>query len=297
MSKLIVVVTSFAESHLIKHLIPNIINTLSPDKIVISEGLMKNGPENKKTLSVDFKHRWCFENTNAGFDWTDTVAICKDYGELVHYQWNLYDMDNAVDAYKCSISNCFTKTSIPEIGDVVICLEADSFLLESDSKIIKNSLDGLKIGTGLSVKYVDFLETQYYTECINTLYPKYRRFAYKFDNIDNYLEAMSTGFMSQQYPKLVKTNEYYIRHYCWWRPQPWRQLRYELIWRKDPQYWEDFEKGLQEIRHLSEGFKPNYLNEFHNKILIRPSRQDEGRWAQFIDIEHPKAIQSHPNFI
>lgn len=306
--KKIVIITSFAESHLLRHLIPNVIACLNPDKIIISEGLMKNGPENKKELDLDFRKKWCYPGTAAGFDWEDVVKISQKYPKLVDYGWNVYDTDSAIDSYKFSIGNCFNKDSMPVKGDVVICLEADSFLLESDSSVIEDSLLNLEIGTGLSVKYVDFLETQFYTECINIAQPKYRRFAYKFDDMQSYLSAMGDGFMSQTYHKLNKTDLFFVRHYNWWRPEPWKELRYELIWRKDPKYWQDFEDGLQKARKNSTiialmekkgidigGYCKDSV--LFNKVLLRPSRQDEAKWAQFIDVEHPEAIKSHPNFV
>lgn len=308
MNKRIVVITSFAESHLLKCLIPNAIEVLNPDKIYISEGLMKNGPENKKELDLEFRKKWCYPNTNAGFDWEETIRICQEYPDLVSYGWNSYDMDNAVDAYKHSITNYFEETDLPEIGDTIICLEADSFLHESDKYIIDEELSKLPVGEGLSIKYVDFLETQFYTEMVNLQATKYRRFAYKFDNIDNFAKAMSEGFMTQNYPSLRRTDKFFARHYCWWRPEPWKQLRFELIYRSDPQYWKDFDNGLQEIKKHSNdvGKYEDHLEgaEFilrpikvPNKILIRPSRQDEARWAKFIDISHPKHIFNHPNYV
>ena len=47
MNKKIAVITSFAEFHLLECLIPNIIETIDPDQIFISEGKMPLGPENK----------------------------------------------------------------------------------------------------------------------------------------------------------------------------------------------------------------------------------------------------------
>lgn len=87
-----------------------------------------------------------------------------------------------------------------------------------------------------------------------------------------------------------------------------------MIWRKDPQYWADFEEGLQEIKKVSEEYVQNKSRPDEmmtnwitpeetiringlDKILIRPSRTDEARWAKFIDISHPKHIQSHENFV
>ena len=54
MSKKIVIVPTFAESHLIKCQIPNIIDTINPDYIVYQEGLFPNGTEGNKTYDSNW---------------------------------------------------------------------------------------------------------------------------------------------------------------------------------------------------------------------------------------------------
>lgn len=192
-------------------------------------------------------------------------------------------------------------------NDIVIVIEPDAFLLEADVDIIEHELSMLKPGDGLRCVWRDFLETQYYCENINEHQPKWRRFAYCWDNLENFIERMGSGFTSQNYPALKKTESFFIRHYCWFQPGPYKQLRYELIYRSNPQYWTDFDDGLLEIRKNSTRWcnfnKTPIANTIQivdikeDKIVIRPSRTDESRFAKFIDIDHPKHIQSHPCWV
>lgn len=53
-------------------------------------------------------------------------------------------------------------------------------------------------------------------------------------------------------------------------------------------------------RHYLSINEPWNVNEdfiIKDKVLIRPSRTDEARWAKFIEISHPKHISNHPNFV
>jgi len=303
----IAMITSFSEYHLLELLISNIIEIINPDKIVISEGLMKKGPENKGFYDESgFNEKWTYEGRGVvGFDWEKTKSIKHKYPNLVEVRAMDYDP-------KWSATECYIQSiTYPnfETGDAVYCFESDSFLYEKDSGVIEWEVSQLKVGEGLAVEYVDFLETQYYTERVNISSPKYRRFCYKFDNLKNYQKKMGEGYVTQDYHLLKKTDEFFVRHYCWWRPEEYKQLRYDLVYRKDPQYWKDFDRGLNIIRVKTQEFleHPRVIGGSNsricgerwdgNKITIRPSRQDEARWAQFIDVPHPEAIKSHPNFV
>lgn len=326
MSRKIVIIPAFASSHFLKCWIPNIIETLEPDVVIINEGLFSNGPENKGHINEDFKSKYCYPNTEpkniVGFDWKETLDI------FYSYYGNAFEGDISGMLYSdTSADECFYECMNyfhrfhPSVGDIIFTLEPDAFLLETDKDIINEEVSKLKPGQGLKCLWRDFLETQYYCEAINETQPKHRRFCYCFDNYENYNKAID-GFMTQNYPLLDFTDKFWIRHYPWFVFDKWKELRYDLIWRSDPQYWKDFESGLQQIR-INSGYQLRVLDhrqrmsdlEYQklsqtdimryatiprppdNKILIRPSRQDEGRWAKFIDIEHPKAIKNHPNFV
>lgn len=315
MSRKIVIVPSFASSHFLKCWIPNMLEVIEPDIIIVNEGLFPNGPENKGHVDSDeFKRKYYYPNTTptnmVGFDWDETVHT---YYELVnpgiYSKSRLMGIEyNHADANKCFLE-CITYFGFdPTPGDLIFPLEPDAFVYEGDKEIINEEISKLKPGEGLQCKWVDFLETQYYTEAINLEQPKYRRFCYCFDSMKNYKRAMD-GFMSQSYPRLKKTESFFIRHYPWFVYDKWKELRYDLIHRNDPQYWKDFENGLQEIRNKSKYFNnlikgipvgetiQYYMAFRDDSVLIRSSRQDEGKWAKFIDIKHPKHIKEHPNFI
>lgn len=297
--KKLVSVTAFAEFHLLECLIPNIIQIINPDKIIISEGKMPLGPENKGFGNEDdFNQKWTFEgNGIVGFDWLKTKSLEEKYKGLVEVVEMNYDSNlSATECYIQSISNIE-----PELGDLCFCLESDSFLYEGDHGLIWDELEQLKIGEGLSVKYVDFLQTQFFTENVNISSPKFRRFVYKFDNLENYQRKMGQGYLTQNYPELKKVDSFFIRHYAWFRPNEYKQLRYDLIKRNDD-YWKNFDIGLEWIKLKSEIFvkrqnKGNLRYEEPDPVMIRPSRTDEGRYAKFINISHPKHIENHPNWI
>ena len=240
----IVIIPTFASSHLLEYWIENIISTINPDNIIINEGLMINGPENKTEIDINFRERWCYPNSIVGFDWEETLSICKKYADLVTLNCLIYRNHDANQSFIEAVSSFHGVD--PRQKTLIFPLEPDAFLYDLDKDTINEEISKLQPGSGISVKWVDFLETQFYTEAINIQNPKYRRFCYCFDNMQNYKEAIN-GFMSQSYPKLKKVDSFFIRHYCWMQPDPWKQLRYELIYRSDPNYWAAFDKGLEQI--------------------------------------------------
>jgi hypothetical protein len=310
MSKRIVIIPTFASSHLLKCWLPNMIEVIEPDIIIINEGIFPTGPENKGHIDEKFKEKYCFEDTNAGFDYYEMVELVGSF-EFKHP--DITFLVGPFEYQSSDANQCFLEAisySYPiefEVGTLIFPLEPDAFVHELDQQTINEEIRKLSPGQGISCQWVDFLETQFYTENINISQPKYRRFAYCFDNMENYKAAMS-GFMSQDYPKLTKVNSFFVYHYPWFVFDKWKELRYDLIYRSNPQYWKDFEVGLQEIRNFSKMWvdynTPNpdgtiNMNKMVplNKITIRPSRNDEARYAKFIDISHPSHIRNHPNFV
>lgn len=311
----IVIIPSFASAHFLKHWIPNVIDAIEPDVIIINEGLMPQGPENKTRIDNDFRKKWCYNKHNytfnVGFDWDILGMYIDPYinsGKQLYVQPIEFKSTDANECFLESITKFGPRHNFPVVGDIIFPLEPDAFHHEVDKQKIHDRVSQLKPGEGISTKWVDFLETQYYTEGINLVQPKYRRFAYCYDNMDNYKAAMN-GFMSQNYTRLQKVDDFITYHYCWFQPEPYKTLRYELIHRSDPKYWEDFEIGLSLIRNSGKAISAffelsrmaNYtgdnISNQPDKIIIRPSRSDEGRYAKFIDISHPKHIQEHPNFV
>ena len=314
MSKRIIIIPSFASSHLLKCWIPNMVEVIQPDIIIINEGIFPAGPENRGHIDEKFKEKYCYGQpnmmTNCGFDLSDTIDIVED----AKIKYPAISFFLVPKGYKSNDANqCFLDAissfqiggeySKPETGHIIFPLEPDAFVHENDKETINDEIERLSPGQGISCRWVDFLETQFYTENINISQPKYRRFAYCFDNMENYKTAMS-GFMSQDYPKLKKVDTFFVNHYCWFVYDKWKELRYDLIYRSNPQYWKDFEAGLIEIRMTSQDIVDNDLLPYYipktimsKKIVIRPSRNDEGRYAKFTNISHPRHIREHPNFV
>ena len=286
--------------------IPNIQEILEPDYILIRESLFSNGPENKGHIDSDFKRKWCYKDTNAGFDWEETQSICSQYDNVI-LDWFTPKSHDSNKCFLEAISLNLDKYA--DVGDYIFVLEPDVFIHQNDKQKIEDLLKELKIGFGLRVMWRDFLQTQFYTESVNIQSPKIRRFVYRFDNMKNFLEAHD-GYMSQSYPKLKQIDDFFLFHYPWFVYDKWKELRYELIWRKDEQYWKSFEDGLQEIQYNSDNFvHRKWVDSLEGtefvlrpvpilkKVTIRPSRQDEGRWASFIDVSHPRHIMNHSNFV
>jgi hypothetical protein len=307
----VIVTPSFASFHLLKYAIQNWIDVLEPDIIAIAEGLMPAGPENKGHIDDVFRKKWCHpQYPQAGFDLDDlTTFVVGKLNERYDGNHDIPRIDLRIMTYRDKDANqCFQQAICPEgelfgEGDIIFPLEPDAFFYEGDKAAIDKEISKLKPGEGLSCQWVDFLETQYYTEAINIRQPKYRRLAYCFDSKPKYLASMD-GFMSQQYPKLkpIDKESFFIRHYCWFVSGEYKELRYELIHRSDPQYWKDFEKGLQEVRRLSNmyvenGYRLDETAEPYDRVVLRPTRNDDGRYAKFITTLHPVHIQSHPNWV
>lgn len=313
------------------------LDVLEPDIIVINEGLFPSGPENKGHIdSKEFREKYLhlafqgnelnnmfdssrnfnlFNDCNVGFDFKETLNLVNQYNDRCQITLGSPNYEN-LQADECFLRSMtsfgFDLDSFvelePNTGDIIFTLEPDAFLFEGDKEVIQEEISKLKPGQGLKCMWRDFLETQFYCEAINEVQPKHRRFCYCWDNLENYRQAID-GFMSQSYPKLQFTDKFWIRHYPWFVHDKWKELRYELIYRSDPKYWKDFEKGLNTIRTLTQEYlehsglisqwKTNTPGKHWDgwKVEMRPSRQDEGRWAKFIDVEHPKHIQSHPNYV
>lgn len=327
MSRKIVIIPTFASSHFLKCWIPNMMEIIEPDLIIINEGIFPEGPENKGHIDSNFKSKYCYPKTNpeniVGFDWKESLDI---FYEKVIEGFPQQSRIIGIEYQSSDVNECFIECMTyfgfePEVGDIIFTLEPDAFVFEGDKEIIREEISKLKPGQGLKCLWRDFVGSQYYCESINEFQPKIRRFCYCFDNMENYKKAIN-GFMSQNYPLLDFTDKFWIRHYPWFVYDKWKEMRYDLIWRSDPKYWQDFEKGLVEIEknskyqinlenHIKKMEDPEY-RELAQKdimrhatiprppdkiIVIRPSRTDEGRYARFIDVEHPKHIKNHPNFI
>ena len=93
--------------------------------------------------------------------------------------------------------------------------------------------------------------------------------------------------MTQQYPMLYPT-DLVTYHYCWFRPEKYKQLRFDQL-NRPKSYWDNFNKGLDLIKN----------NSNKEDIVLRPSSpiNSNNRYAAYINIDHPESIKKHPNFI
>jgi hypothetical protein len=291
MHKKIVIIPCFGEGHFTKLQIENLVNTINPDYIIFNEGLFPSGPENKGGIDVNFQTEFCYENTNLAWDTKLVQSSIKEAQELfpnIKIIWNQmnYETSDANICYVEAVSN-FKELGI-EIneGDIIFPLEGDVFFHENDIALLNEYLENLKPNEGLQAPYVDFMENQYYVEgtALNPNTIHYRRIAIKFGTWD-YYKSIVVNFMSQRYPLTVFPK--YIFHYAWWRPGKYKQLRVAQL-RRDVEYHNNFLAGLELAKQCKD------VN-----IVIRPNRSesDPNRYICKIDIQHPKEIINHPNYI
>lgn len=298
MSKRIVIMPTFAEAHMIECQIPNIVETLRPDIVIYNEGVFPRGPENGSIINSEFISKYCSSDGFTGFDFEETKQIIATAKEKYpHIQWHLGaikypDGMRAEDAYTYAVSNFESYGIEAEVGDIIFPSEADVFHLESDVHYIDEIIADMKPDDGVSSTWWDFGATQYYIEQrlhpdVNTV-TRSRRFAVCFGTME-YYQAVAQNFVSQQYAntRLIDLRTY---HYPWFRPEEYLDLRLTML-RRQPGYWEDYITGhLEQIRE-------SLHRTFKESIMIRPSSTGNYRFVKHIDVEHPRAIQSHECFI
>jgi hypothetical protein len=296
MSKKIVIIPNFCESHFIKLQIPNLIETINPDVIIYNEGLWPTGPESKLVITPEFREKYCFKNTNLGFDTAETQNAIREAGEkypdvkFIHNEMKFPEGIPAPEAYRLAVSN-FEELGIPiEHGDYIFPFEPDIFHHEDSANEIQGYLDQLEPNQGFSSLWYDFLETQYYIE--RDCHPghggklKGRKICIRFGGWEFYNWVISE-LMTQDYSMLFPT-DLKTFHYNWFRFDKYKQLRFEQIVRGNPTYWPEFEEGLQEIRK----------NNGDDLITLRPSWKGHIReHAARIELEHPKHIKEHKNYL
>jgi hypothetical protein len=296
MSKRIVIIPNFGESHLIKCQIPNLVKTINPDIVIYNEGLFPTGPESRTLINSEFKSNYCYEDTNLAWDTLETQELIKraqqTYPNIqwIHNEMKFPDGMKASDAYTYAVSNWDDLNITVKRGDYIFPYEPDIFHLEYMGDGITGLLEQLEPNTGFTSIWLDFLETQNYIEMCNNPFighVKRRKIALRFGDIEFYRQVVSQ-FESQQYNMLYES-DLVTYHYNWFRFDKNKQLRYDQIVRSDD-YWNDFERGLQKIRY-------NSIQNINEDVLLRPSRDNITRMASHIDIEQPDSIKLHPNFI
>ena len=298
MSKKIVIVPVFCESHLIKFQIPNIIDTINPDIIIYNEGMFPRGPESNTNVNNDFIKKYTLDGIR-GFDFNELEEIInksqKQYPDkkIILNKMNYDGLNGAPECYYKACSN-FDELGIKiEKGDFIFPFEGDVFHHENSKSEIEEYMSQLEPDTGFKSNWIDFIETPYYCER-STLKPfiekiegRHRKICIRYGTPEFYKDVI-LNFMTQNYPMLYPT-DLVTYHYAWWRPGKFKELRYDQL-NRPKEYWDSFEKGIQEIIQSKET---------QNDVVIRPSRppKQTHHWASFIDIDHPKHVREHQNYI
>ena len=300
-NKKIVIAPIFCESHLIKYQIKNIIHTINPDYIVYNEGMFPSGPESTTNVSSDFIEKYTLDGRR-GFDYEELKEIVyenqqeyKDTKIILNEMNYPKNMSHAPSCYTEACSN-FKEVGIDiKEGDYIFPFEGDVFHHEDSKEEIEGYLEQLEPNTGFRSIWIDFIESQYYAEKKN-LSPlnnngiggRSRRVCVRYGDMNFYKNVLS-NFMTQKYPMLFPT-DLITYHYAWWRPEKYKQLRFEQL-NRHPQYWINFDKGLEEIK--SNG------NIDGGDVVIRPDSpvDKKNRYASYININHPKHIKEHPNYL
>ena len=194
MSKKIVIIPVFCESHLIKFQVPNIIDTIDPDIIIYNEGMFPRGPESNTNVNNDFIKKYTLDGIR-GFDFNELE-------EIINKSQKQYP----------------------------------------DKKIILNKMnyDGLNGAPEC-----------YYKACSNfdeKIEGRHRKICIRYGTPEFYKDVI-LNFMTQNYPMLYPT-DLVTYHYAWWRPGKFKELRYDQL-NRPKEYWDSFEKGIQEIIQLS----------------------------------------------
>jgi hypothetical protein len=297
MSKRIVIIPNFGESHLIKCQIPNLIDTINPDIVIYNEGLFPKGPESRTVIDEVFKSKYCYKDTNLAWDTLITQQLIKEAQDKypntrwIHNEMKFKSGMNGSEAYVHAVSNWDELGITINQGDFIFPYEPDIFHLESDKVGIDYLLSQLKFDEGFTSIWLDFLETQNYIEKCNNPWAggqtKRRKLAICYGT-DKFYKHVTSQYESQNY-SMLHASDLITYHYNWFRFGKNKNLRYDQIVRR-PEYWKEFENGLQTIQF-------NSKNNIREEVILRPSRNNITRFASYINIEHPNAIKEHLNYI
>ena len=301
-NKKIVIIPTFCDSHIIRYQIDNLMETINPDYIIYNEGLFPRGPESDTIINNNFLEEYTLDGKR-GFDFNELEDII-DINKNKYPQTNIilnkmeYPTD-IITAPQCATYAC---TNFKELGvdikegDYIFPLEGDVFHHQNSKEEIEGYLKQLKPDTGFKSIWIDFMETQFYAEK-KTLHPlidsingegRRRKVCVRYGSME-FLKGVLSNFMTQQYPMLNPTT-LITYHYPWWKPGKFKELRYNLI-NREKNYWEHFDKVLTQIRKNGDNIKDD--------IILRPNLPENrlSRYASHIEIDHPKHIKNHPNYI
>jgi hypothetical protein len=307
MSKKIVIVPTFAESHLIECQIPNIIDTINPDYIVYQEGLFPNGTEGNKTYTKEWLDKYTFDGKR-GFDWLTLDTTIKnaqlDYPNT-KIILNPIDYKQGMSSTDCYVKACLNLEDLDikfEEGDYIFPYEGDVFHHENSINEIEGYINQIEPGQGFRSIWVDYMQNFWYVEkgrvkpWLGKEYDKEgnymsRRICIRYDKEGEFYKEILSNFMTTDYhnPKdgygMLFPTDLLTYHYSWIRPGKFRDLRCDQLNREwSPGYWETFKAGLDKADEYTE-----------DEILVRPHLKDlTVGWIKFCDLfEHPSHIKKH----
>lgn len=307
MSKKIVFIPTFCESHLIRHQIPNVIDTVDPDYIVINEGMFPAGTEGNKHLTQEWLKKYTLNGEGKrGFDYLELKQIVQDTQKqfpnttIILNEMSYAPNMTSTDCYVAATTN-FAELGIEvEEGDYIFPYEGDVFHHESAREEIAHYLTQIQPGEGFRSIWIDYMQNFWYAEKMRIEHwsgPDHqdkndymsRRICFRYDKGGVKYLNMLKNFMSNDYHNpitgygmLYPTN-LITYHYAWIRPGKFRELRCDQL-QRHPGYWDTFTKGLDECDKYEK-----------SEIVIRPNATHSSRgFVKFFDqLEHPKHIRSH----
>lgn len=307
MSKKIVVVPTFCESHLIKHQIPNIIDTVDPDYIIINEGMFPAGTEGNKRLTKEWLDKYTLNGEGKrGFDFLELKQIVEDAQtqypdvKIILNEMTYTPGMSSTDCYVAAATN-FKELGVEvEEGDYIFPYEGDVFHHENAKSEIAHYLEQIQPGEGFRSIWVDYMQNFWYTEKSRIkpwLGPEHqyegnymsRRICFRYDKGGVKYLNMVSNFMTTDHHNpvtgygMLYPTDLITYHYAWIRPGKYRELRCDQLQRW-PGYWEMFTRGLDECDKYEK-----------SEIVIRPNdaHLTKGYVKFFDQLEHPKHVRNH----
>tara|TARA_R110002020_G_scaffold25813_1_gene83541 strand:- start:3948 stop:4940 length:993 start_codon:yes stop_codon:yes gene_type:complete len=314
MSKKIVIIPTFCESHLIKCQIPNIIDTIDPNYIIYNEGMFPNGTEGNKALTKEWLDKYTLNGDGKrGFDYEELKDIISQHQitypkvKIILNEMEYFSGMTSTECFRKASTN-FEELGINvEEGDYIFPYEGDVFHHEDSKEEILDYLSQLNPGDGFRSIWIDYVQNFWYVEksrlkpWINMALPvehedfhseknyMSRRICFRYDKGGIKYNKMIDNFMTKDYHNpitgygMLYPTDLITYHYAWIRPHKFRELRCDQLGRH-PGYWEEFSKGLDQCDKYE-------LSE----VCIRPSH---AKWTSgyvkfFNTLPHPKHIKNH----
>ena len=307
MSKKIVIVPTFAESHLIKCQIPNIIDTINPDYIVYQEGLFPNGTEGNKNYDKNWLDKYTDDGKRA-FDYPELVKIINEAQKKytnTKIILNEINYEQGMTSTDCFVKACINLENLDikfEEGDYIFPYEGDVFHHEDAKDEIQGYMDQIEPGQGFRSIWIDYMQNFWYVEMFR-IKPylkdkKYhsddnymsRRVCLRYDKEGRFYRTVLENFMTSDHHNPIRgygmlfPTDLVTFHYAWIRPGKFRELRCDQLQRVSG-YWENFVRGLD----LADLYQQSH-------ITIRPNAPHgaASRYIKYFDfLEHPKHLKNH----